>query len=142
MGKMKNAGGVQAPTAVRRAVAIDATDSVPTKVIRSKPAPPSNAFNTKPTRYTYALKMFTAERRGDGWYICRTPFTVGGEKAEWAGPFETIETAVLAIARRLATEVADRHTRDIERHKLTPSDPLYGLKPTTTLQQIKAASAL
>lgn len=98
------------------------------------PQPPSvPGYNTKPTRHTYALKQYTAERRGDGWYVCRTPFVLAGEKAEWSGPFETIETAVLAIARRLATEIADRHTRDIERHKLAPGDPLYGLKPTTGL---------
>ncbi len=140
MGKAKAAPLAQAPIAVRRQIAIDPTNSLPTKVVRSKTTLPSSAFNTKPTRYTYALKMYTTERRSDGWHVCRTPFTSSGEKAEWSGPFETIETTVLAIARRLATEIADRHTRDIERHQLMPSDPCYGLKPTTTLKQTKAAS--
>ena len=56
-----------------------------------------------------------------------------GEKPQWSGPFATIETACLSIGRRLAIEIADRHTQSIERHGLTPDDLLYGLKPTTRL---------
>ena len=56
-----------------------------------------------------------------------------GEKPQWSGPFATIETACLSIGRRLAIEIADRHTLSIERHGLTPDDLLYGLKPTTRL---------
>ena len=47
----------------------------------------------------------------------------------------TIESAYLSIARKLAIEIADRHTQSIERHSLTPVDPLYGLKPTTRLDK-------
>lgn len=95
-----------------------------------------------PTRFTYALRCYTAEIRTDGWWIARTTSSFGGEKPEWSGPFQSIETACLAIARRLATEIADRHTRTIEAHKLTPGKPLYGLKPTTRLRAQKDASAL
>jgi hypothetical protein len=56
-----------------------------------------------------------------------------GEKPQWTGPFATIETACLSIARKLAIEIADRHTQSIERHGLTPDHPLYRLKPTTRL---------
>ena len=38
------------------------------------------------------------------------------------GPFAAIETACLSIARKLAIELADRHTQSIERHGLTPDD--------------------
>lgn len=95
-----------------------------------------------PTRYTYALKAYTAEIRADGWWIATTPCTAAGEKPKWSGPFQTIETACLSIARRLATEIADRHTRTIEAHKIASGKPLYGLKPTTRLRAKRASSAL
>ncbi len=101
----------------------------------------NGARRDKPSRFTYALKAYTAEIRPDGWWIARTPFTAAGEKAEWSGPFEAIETACLAIARRLATEIADRHTRTVEHHQLKVGEPLYGLKPTTRLKQRKGQQA-
>lgn len=106
-----------------------------------QPSQPISAKD-KPTRFTYALKCYSTERRADGWWICRTPFASAGEKPEWSGPFEIIETAVLAIGRRLATEIADRHTRSIEGHKVAPSDPLYGLKATTLLNPKTGSSSL
>lgn len=95
---------------------------------------------TKPSKLTYALKAYTAERRADGWWICRTPFSSTGERPEWSGPFAEIETACLSIARRLAIEIADRHTRSIEGLKLKPNDRLYGLKLSTRLAAKKSAS--
>ena len=87
-----------------------------------------------PEKYTYALASFSTERRPDGWYIARSKPSFVNERMTWSGPFETIETACLSIARHLAVELADRHTRIIERHKLKPGDPLYGLKTTTRLR--------
>jgi hypothetical protein len=95
--------------------------------------------NTKPSiehapaKFSYALKQWTVERRATGWFVSPTTSSVTGNKPEWRGPFETIETAMLAIARALAVELADRHTRSVEFHKIDRSDPLYGLKPTTRL---------
>lgn len=86
-----------------------------------------------PTKFSYALKQWTVERRTTGWFVSPTTSSVIGNKPEWRGPFETIETAMLAIARALAVELADRHTRSVEFHKIAPTDPLYGLKPTTRL---------
>lgn len=86
-----------------------------------------------PTRFTYALKQWTTERRQDGWYVSPTTSSAFGEKPDWRGPFQSIETACLAIARGLAVEVADRHTRHVEWYKLDATHPLYGLKPTTRL---------
>ncbi len=57
-----------------------------------------------------------------------------GEKAQWVGPFATIETACLAIARRLEIEIADRHTHWIEWYGIKRNDPRYGLKLTTRLR--------
>lgn len=92
-----------------------------------------------PTRFTYALAAYTAERRSDGWYAARTVPSFAGERPKWSGPFETIESACLSIARHLATELADRHMRSVETHKLKPGDPLHGLKPTTRLKAGKPA---
>ncbi len=87
-----------------------------------------------PEKFTYALPAFNVQRRKSGWWI--TPTSKGaGKKPQWTGPFATIETACLSIGRRLAIEIADRHTQSIERHGLTPNDPLYGLKPTTRLDE-------
>ncbi|MGD9786196.1 MAG: hypothetical protein AB7E80_01815 [Hyphomicrobiaceae bacterium] len=96
--------------------------------------------DTAQSRFTYALKSYSAEIRTDGWWIASTPCTAAGEKPKWSGPYQTIETACLAIARRLATEIADRHTRTIETKKLAPGKPLYGLKRTTRLRQKRDAS--
>lgn len=87
-----------------------------------------------PEKFTYALSAHTAERRKDGWYIAKTVPSFNGEKPKWTGPFETIENACLSIARHLSVELADRHTRSIESHKLDRKHPLFGLKLTTRLR--------
>jgi len=91
-------------------------------------------FNAPPDKFTYALPAYTAERRKDGWYISKSVPSFANEKPKWSGPFEAIETGCLSIGRHLAVEIADRHTRSIEAHKLRQGDPLYGLKPTTRLR--------
>lgn len=102
-----------------------------TPAARAKPVP---VVERTPARFTYALAAYTVERREDGWYIARTRPTFVGERMTWSGPFETIETACLSIARHLAVEIADRHTRSVEWHKIKRGDPLYGLKPETRLK--------
>jgi hypothetical protein len=96
---------------------------------------PAFKHDAPPDKLTYALAAYTAERRKDGWWIGKTvPSFVVGERTTWKGPFETIESACLSIARHLSVELADRHTRSIEARKITRTDPLYGLKPTTRLR--------
>ena len=109
----------------------DATVSNKARV--QQPTSRTPVQNGAPMRFTYALARYTAEIRGDGWYVAKSTPSFAGERPNWSGPFATIETAVLAIGRRLATEIADRHTRSIEWHKIKPGDPLQGLKPTTRL---------
>ena len=53
---------------------------------------------------------FTAERRKDGWWVTKTPITFVSEKPTWSGSFPNIEDACLAIARMVATEIANRHS--------------------------------
>ena len=104
-----------------------ALDQAPTTIVEPQAKRPIKP----PDKFTYALPAFTVQRRKTGWWI--SPSKCAGEKPQWSGPFATIETACLAIARRLAIEIADRHTQSIERYGLTPDDALYGLKPTTRL---------
>ena len=106
-----------------------ALDQAPTTIVEPQAKRPKNP----PDKFTYALQTFTVERRRTGWWISPTSSKSAGEKPQWTGPFATIETACLSIARKLAIEIADCHTQSIERHGLTPDDLLYGLKPTTRL---------
>jgi hypothetical protein len=94
---------------------------------------PTSLSAKPPEKFTYALPAFNVQRRKTGWWI--SPSRSASEKPRWTGPFATIETACLSIGRRLAIEMADRHTQSIERHGLTPDDALYGLKPTTRLDE-------
>ena len=124
MGKLKDAVLAQTPVVQR-----SARPATPAK-LHAKDA----AVDRPADKLTYALKAYTAERRKDGWWIARSWFVAAGEKPKWMGPFETIETACLSIARHLAAELADRHTLSIEGMKLKSGDPLYGLKPETKLR--------
>ena len=90
-------------------------------------------FNATPERFTYVLAQHTVERRQTGWYFTRSQPSFAGAKTEWFGPYKHIENVALAIARRNATEIADRHTRSIEHYRLDKKHKLYGLKPTTVL---------
>jgi hypothetical protein len=90
--------------------------------------------NDGPERFSYALGSYTAERRKEGWFAAKAWLPSAGEKPKWSGPFESIESLCLSIGRHLATEIADRHTRSIEFHRIAKSHPLYGLKPTTRLR--------
>ena len=111
-----------------------ALDQAPTLIVDQATAPKTKSKEkTPPDKFTYALQQFTVQRRKSGWWISRTWTASVGEKPQWSGPFATIETACLSIARKLAIEMADRHTQSIERHGLTSDDLLYGLKPTTRL---------
>jgi hypothetical protein len=104
----------------------------PTAGASPKHVKPAEPLTTRaPGRCAYALKQYTCERRAEGWFVGRTPAT--GEKTEWSVGFDSIETACLAIARRLAVEIADRHSRTIEIHSIAVSDPMHGLKATTRL---------
>lgn len=102
---------------------------------KSEKRPPARFKHDElPEKFTYGLAGYTAERRANGWYVAKSVPSFNGEKPKWSGPFETIENACLSIARQLFVELADRHTRSIEAHKIGRGDPLYGLKPTTRVR--------
>jgi len=54
-------------------------------------------------RTTFALASWTAERRAKGWYIRKTD-----HEDDWRGPYGTITSVSLMIARELARELASR----------------------------------
>ena len=105
-----------------------------------KTAPMPKQPHTEPryqhgqVKFTYALKQWSIERRGAGWFIAETVPSIPGNKPNWRGPFQSVENACRAIARGLALELTDRHTRSVESHKMVRNDPLYGLgDPKTAL---------
>lgn len=92
--------------------------------VRKTRVPPG----TKPASFLYTAAAYMFERRESGWYVAKWVSSVAGQRPQWTGPFESIETASLSAARHLAAEVADRHTRSIEQYKLDRKHPLHGLK--------------
>lgn len=54
-------------------------------------------------RPIFALASWTAERRAKGWYIRKTDH---GD--DWRGPYSTIASVSLMIARELSKELAKR----------------------------------
>ena len=54
----------------------------------------------------YALPEYTVEHRSDGWYFGRT--SRYGDKEERKGPYGSIASVTLVIARQLKREVAKR----------------------------------
>ena len=92
------------------------------------PSKARTGTKTTPDKLTYALTAFTAERRAGGWFVAQSYSPYYDEKPKWRGPFESIDTAMLSVARQLVSELADRHTRDVERHKILRGSALYGLQ--------------
>ena len=122
---MNKASHVETKAPARRAAAPMTNGKNPT----AKP----ELETSKADKFTYALSAFTVEIRPQGWFVAKTVPSFTGEKPKCSGPFETIENACLSIGRHLAVEIADRHTRSVEFHKIKRGTPLYGLKPTTRL---------
>lgn len=98
---------------------------------KTKPKPPKPTPRQIPEKFTYQLATYSAELRDQGWFIAKSTPAFVGQKPEWIGPFKSIENAAFAIARRLATEMADRHTRMTEQYGLDSSHTLWGLQHTT-----------
>lgn len=63
-------------------------------------------------RRIYALDMFTVEDRNAKWYYSRSAYH--GNKHQWKGPYGSMTSVTLMIARQLRREIVKRG----ERHKL------------------------
>ncbi len=59
---------------------------------------------------TYALTAWSMEKRPKGWFIFKTPF-FNDPKATELGPYSSIGSASMMIARELAREVVRRHQK-------------------------------
>ena len=57
-------------------------------------------------RRVYVLAEYTVEHRSDGWYYGRT--SRYGDKDERKGPYASIVSVTLVIARQLKREIAKR----------------------------------
>ena len=97
------------------------------------PAIPRPRHHHGQVKFTYALKQWSVERRSAGWFVAETVPSIPGNKPSWRGPFRSVTNACRAIARGLALELIDRHTRSVESYRVTRTDPLYGLGPRTSL---------
>ena len=107
--------------------------SSPKAPATAKPPHTEPRYQHGQVKFTYALKQWSIERRGAGWFVAETVPSIPGNKPSWRGPFQSVENACRAIARGLVLELTDRHTRMVETHKIVRNDPLYGLDPNSTL---------
>jgi hypothetical protein len=57
-------------------------------------------------RQVYALADYTVERRPNGWYFSRT--SRFGEKSEMKGPYGSVASISLMIARQQRNEITKR----------------------------------
>jgi hypothetical protein len=58
----------------------------------------------------YSLSTWSIEKRKKGWYAYKTPFFSNPTKEE-KGPYSSIMSACLMIARELAREAVARHQK-------------------------------
>jgi hypothetical protein len=61
----------------------------------------------KARRNAIMLPTYNLEKRKDGWYFWRAPFFTA--EAQPKGPYGSIMSACMMIARELAREVAQRY---------------------------------
>jgi hypothetical protein len=54
----------------------------------------------------YALQQYTVERRDRGWYFART--FCRGDHPSWRGPYRSMESVTLVIAKQLKKEIKRR----------------------------------
>jgi hypothetical protein len=57
----------------------------------------------------YALRVWSVKKVHGKWYI--SPAARFDAKEEWMGPYDTVHRATTAIARKLAEEITERHSR-------------------------------
>lgn len=60
------------------------------------------------SKMTFALASWTAEQRAAGWYYGDT---YGDEKAAYRGPYSSLASVTLMIAREMTKEVTRRQQR-------------------------------
>jgi hypothetical protein len=62
-------------------------------------------------RPVYALQNWSVTKRSRGWFIARTSGTFSSDRRRWKGPYSSVASATLMIARELGKELVKRHRR-------------------------------
>jgi hypothetical protein len=60
-------------------------------------------------RFIYALADWTVEKRADGWYFARS--AMRHTKHDWKGPYSSVDSVAMMIARQLRREITERYER-------------------------------
>jgi hypothetical protein len=60
-------------------------------------------------RFIYALADWTVEKRADGWHFARS--STRHSKGGWKGPYSSVDSVAMMIARELRKEIAKRYER-------------------------------
>jgi hypothetical protein len=71
-----------------------------------QPAPPA----------IYALRMWSVKKVKGKWYISQAARF--DDKPQWSKPYETLQRATTAIARKIAEEVMTRHKRHCDYYRI------------------------
>jgi hypothetical protein len=81
----------------------------PSKPKRSKsePVAPVPRSLHPPPPAIYALRLWSVKKVNGKWYISQAARF--DDKEQWSRPYETLQRATTAIARKMAEEVLERH---------------------------------
>ena len=91
-------------------------------------------------RLSYTMPAYIVQRRNGAWYAITSADLAFKHLPTWLGPFATIDTVCISMARHQAADIADRHTQDIERLGLRRGDPRYGLQTSHRIGDFLAKS--
>jgi len=75
----------------------------------SEPIAPARRPAYPPPPAIYALRMWSVKKVKGKWHI--SPAARFDDKQQWSKPYETLQRATTAIARKMAEEVMTRHKR-------------------------------
>jgi len=78
-------------------------------------APRKRAVDAPPPA-VYALRVWSVKKVNGKWYISQAARF--DEKGQWGRPYETLQRATTAIARKMAAEVLERHRRHCEHYRI------------------------
>ena len=74
---------------------------------RSEPVAPASRLLHSPPPAIYALRVWSVKKVNGKWHISQAARF--DEKEQWSRPYDTLQRATTAIARKMAEEVMERH---------------------------------
>ena len=81
---------------------------------KSEPVAPVSRSLRPPPPAIYALRMWSVKKVNGKWYISQAARF--DDKEQWSKPYETLQRATTAIARKMAEEVMERHRSRCQRY--------------------------